>query len=76
MEKQDYRINYEFLLKTFPGRMTISTQEAAVLIGCTDRTIRSAITRTHNPLPAQKLGKNKWVISIPSFARWLSTQGV
>lgn len=76
MEKQDYRINYEMLLKKFPDRAAINTKEAAAVLGCADRTIRSAITRTRNPLPAQKLGKNMWVIPIPSFARWLSSQGV
>lgn len=76
MEKPDYRINYEMLLKKFPDRVAINTKEVAAVIGCSDRTVRSAITRTRNPLPAQKIGKNMWVISIPSFARWLSTQGV
>ena len=76
MEKQDYRINYELLLKKFPNRVSISTKEAAEVMGCSDRTVRSAITRVHNPLPAQKLGKNLWVIAIPGFARWLSSQGV
>lgn len=76
MEKQDYRINYELLLKKFPNRVSISTKEAAEVMGCSDRTVRTAITRAKNPLPAQKLGKSLWAISIPSFARWLSTQGV
>lgn len=75
MEKRDYRINYELLLKKFPNRATISTKEAAELLGCSDRTIRSAITRAKNKLPAQKLGKSLWVIAIPSFARWLSSEG-
>lgn len=76
MEKPDYRINYEILLKKFPDRVAINTKEAATVLGCSDRTVRSAITRQRNPLPAQKLGKNMWAISIPSFARWLSSQGV
>ena len=76
MEKQDYRINYEMLLKKFPDRAAINTKEAAAVLGCADRTIRSAITRVRNPLPAQKIGKNMWVIPIPSLARWLSSQGV
>lgn len=75
MEKQDYRINYELLLQKFPGRVSISTKEAATVMGCADRTVRSAITRARNPLPAQKLGRNLYVISIASFARWLSSQG-
>ena len=75
MEKADYRINYELLLKMFPERVSITTKEAAKVLGCADRTVRSAITRCRNPLPAQKLGKNMWAISIPSLARWLSTQG-
>lgn len=76
MEKPDYRINYEMLLKKFPDRVAINTKEAAEVLGCADSTVRAAITRVHNKLPAQKIGKNMWVIPIPSFARWLSSQGV
>lgn len=76
MEKQDYRINYELLLKMFPDRVTISTGEAANVLGCAESSVRAAIKRVRDPLPAQKVGKSKWVISIPSFARWLSSQGV
>ena len=76
MEKPDYRINYEMLLEKFPNRVSITTREAAGIIGCADRTVRAAIKRTRNPLPAQKVGKSMWVIPLPSLARWLSTQGV
>ena len=76
MEKPDYRINYEMLLKMFPDRVAINTKEVATVIGCADSTVRAAIKRTRNPLPAQKIGKNMWAIPIPSFARWLSSQGV
>lgn len=76
MEKQDYRINYELLIKKFPNRVSITPKEAAEVMGCTDKTVRAAIRRVRYPLPAQKLGKKLWVIPIPSFAQWLSTQGV
>lgn len=74
-EKPDYRINLEMLSKRFPGRISISTQEAAEVLDCSDKSIRSAIIRKVKPLPAVKLTPKKYVISIPSFARWLSDVG-
>lgn len=73
MEKPDYRINLERLLKLYPGRTTITVKEVSETLGCCERTIRSTIKRKHNPIPAQKVGSN-YIISIPSFARWLSTE--
>ena len=74
-EKPDYRINLEMLNKRFPGRVSISTQEAAEVLDCSDKTIRSSITRRNNALPAVKITPKKFVIPIPSFARWLSDSG-
>ena len=75
MEKKDYRINLEMLMKLFPERASISTQEAADVLDCSDKTIRSAIKRRYNPLPAVKISSKKYLIAIPSFARWLSDIG-
>ena len=74
-EKPDYRINLEMLYKRFPGRVSISTQEAAEVLDCCEKTIRSSIIRKNNPLPAVKITSKKFVIPIPSFARWLSGSG-
>ena len=75
MEKQDYRINLEMLMKLFPDRASISTQECADVLSCSDKTVRSAIRRRVNPLPAVKITPKKYLIAIPSFARWLSDIG-
>ncbi|MBQ7906806.1 MAG: helix-turn-helix domain-containing protein [Clostridia bacterium] len=75
MEKQDYRTNYEHLMLLFPDRAVISVKEVASVLSCDPRTVRSTIQRSKNPLPATKIGKGAYVISIPSFARWLATEG-
>ncbi len=70
MEKSGYRENYEILRDLFPGRATISTVEAANVVGSDVRTIRAAIERVNDPLPARKIG-TKTVIPIPALARWM-----
>lgn len=75
MEKQDYRENYEHLSALFPGKATINVKEAAQVMSCDPRTVRNAINRVNNPIPATKVGSKDYTISIPSFARWLATQG-
>lgn len=75
MEKQDYRINLEMLMKLFPNRASISTQECAEVLSCSNKTVRSAIRRKNNPLPAVKVTPKMYAIAIPSFARWLSDVG-
>ena len=75
MEKADYRINLEMLMKMFPDRASISTQECAKILNCSDKSVRSAIKRRINPLPAVKVTPKMYAIAIPSFARWLSDIG-
>ena len=70
LEKAGYRENYELLRDLFPGRATISTVEAANVIGSDVRTIRAAIGKVNNPLPSCKIG-SKVVIPIPALARWM-----
>lgn len=74
-EKPDYRINLEMLQKLFPGKMSITTLDAANVLGCSVKSIRSAIIRRIKPLPAVKVTPKMYLISIPSFARWLSDVG-
>lgn len=74
-EKPDYRINLEMLQKLFPGKMSITTLDAATVLGCSVKSIRSAIIRRIKPLPAVKVTSKMYLISIPSFARWLSDVG-
>ena len=61
LEKVGYRENYELLKELFPGRATISTVEAAEVIGSDVRTVRAATETVKNPLPSCKVG-NKIVI--------------
>ncbi|MBP3494926.1 MAG: hypothetical protein J6K52_01845 [Clostridia bacterium] len=72
MEKPDYRINLERLLELFPGKAAINVKDVANVLGCDERRVRSSISRKRNPLPAVRLG-GQYSISIPSFARWLSS---
>lgn len=74
MEKLGYRENYENLNELFPGRASISTSEAASVLGCCNKTVLSAIKRTRNPIPAVKVSSKKYLISITDLARWLSSE--
>ena len=72
MEKQGYRETIEFLADRFPGRVTISPQEAAEVMNCDIKTVYGSLKARKNPLPSMKLGPKKIVISVTAFARWLS----
>lgn len=75
MEKQDYRINLEMLMKMFPNCVSITTQDTAKALNCSSKTVRSAIRRKNNPLPAVKISSKMYLVPIPSLARWMSTVG-
>lgn len=72
MEKQGYRENLEMLREAFPGRATITPQEASELMDVNIKTVYSAISRVKKPIPAIPLSRKKIVIPITAFARWLS----
>lgn len=74
MEKLGYRENYEKLNTLFPGRASISTSEAATILGCCNKTVLSAIRRSRNPIPAVKVSSKKYLISVTDLARWLSNE--
>ena len=74
MEKLGYRENYERLLNLFPDRASISSSEAASVLGCCSKTVLAAIKRTRNPIPATKVSAKKYIISITDLARWLSAE--
>lgn len=71
MEKQGYRENLELLLALFPGRASISVDEAARVMNVHADTVYHSIHRVRNPLPVQRMGGHKIIISIPSLARWM-----
>lgn len=70
MEKAGYREQLELLLKYFPGRAAISTQEAATILGTRPETVYKAMKRVKDPLPSRKV-LGKVVIPITSLARWM-----
>ena len=74
MEKLGYRENYERLLNLFPDRASISSSEAASVLGCCSKTVLSAIKITRKPIPAVKVSSKKYLISITDLARWLSSE--
>lgn len=73
-EINGYREALELLKELYPGRTTLRVSEAAEALGVHTQTITAAITRRHNPLPAQNIsggGRNKsYVIPITALARW------
>ena len=75
MEKADYRINLEMLKSLFPDCASISTEDTAKALKCSVKTVRSAIRRKNNPLPAVKISSKMFLIPIPSLARWMSDVG-
>ena len=75
MEKQDYRINLEMLMKMFPDCASITTQDTAKALKCSVKTVRSAIKRRNKPLPAVKISSKMYLVPIPSLARWMSDVG-
>ena len=63
--------NYE---SKYPGRSFLRPKEVADELGCDIKTVRTAIERKHNPIPARNIGAgihNKtYVIPIAPFIRW------
>ena len=72
MEKQNYRITLEQVRELFPGRLTLSPEEVAKILGCDRKTVYSAINRRKNPLPSTRLSTKRILVPIASFASWLS----
>lgn len=71
MELKSYRDNYERLNDLFPGRMSISIDECASVLGVNHKTVRETVKRANNPIPTVKIGKRR-MIPIALFARWMS----
>lgn len=60
--------------RRYPGRSFLKPAEIATELGCNIKTVRAAIERKHNPLPARNIGQglhNKtYIIPIAPFIRW------
>ena len=65
-EKVDYRDNLEMLQAMFPGKMTISIQEACSLLNREKRSLLG-----DRSFPAQKVG-GRYAVPIVGLARYLS----
>ena len=65
-EYEDYRDNIALLTQMFPGKATLTVEEAAAVIGCDKRTIIS-----HKEVPTVRVGRR---VTVPLFglARYLS----
>ena len=72
MEKANYRDTIAHLNELFPNREAISAEEAAKVLNCDVRTVRSNMKRTKNPIPSKQLSERRVVIPIVAFARWLA----
>ena len=75
MELKGYRETIGLLSEVFPGKISITPDEASNAMGCDVKTVYNAINRVKNPLPAQRLAAKKIIIPIPAFARWLCQNG-
>ena len=71
MELKGYRETIGFLAEVFPGKVSITPDEASIALGCDVKTVYNAINRVKNPIPAIRVAPKKIIIPIPAFARWL-----
>ena len=73
-QMQGYYEMLELIEKKYPGRAFLKPQEAATIAGVNIKTIRAAIERRINPLPARNVStsiKNKsYIIPLTEFVRW------
>lgn len=73
-QMQGYYEMLELIEKKYPGRAFLKPQEAAELAGVNIKTLRAAIEKRHNPLPARNVSsgiKNKsYIIPLTEFVRW------
>lgn len=75
VEKQGYREQLEVLLKMFPNRTALNVQEVAKVMNCNERTVKAAIERRKDPLPARNIAQSsaqrkRYLIPITALARW------
>lgn len=75
MERQGYREELGLLMQMFPGKVTLSVKEAASAMGASPDAVYDAIKRKKDPVPHKSVGKNRIVIPIAGFARWLAFNG-
>ena len=75
MERQGYREELGLLMQMFPGKVTLSVKEAAAAMGASPDAVYDAIKRKKDPVPHKSVGKNRIVIPIAVFARWLAFNG-
>ena len=66
MEKKDYRINLEQLLKDFPEQRELNMKEAEKYLRKNRRTLLK-----DSSFPIKKLG-NTYLIPLTGLARWMS----
>lgn len=65
-EREDYRANLEILQTKYPGRCSLTIQEACAVMERDRRTLLK-----DRAFPARMIG-NKYVISISALARYMS----
>ena len=65
-EKQDFRENLALLRELYPGKVTLTIQEACALIGRDRRTLLK-----DRAFPAQKIG-GRYIVPLVGLARYLS----
>ena len=70
MEKKGYRDTLDILCSRFPGKMALSVNEVASVLGASTSTVYDAVKRRYNPLPSKRLS-GKIVVPIPALASWL-----
>ena len=73
-EMKGYRDLLELYTNKYPSRIALRLGEVAEICGVSEQTIKAAIERPHNPLPAQNIGGGKnnktYSITITALARW------
>lgn len=65
-EFEDYRDNIELLKGLFPGKVTLTVEEAATVIGCDKRTIVG-----NNNVPVVRVGR-RVAVPLVGLAKYLS----
>ena len=72
MEIKGYRDALEVLLEQFPGRVAISSHEAAKVMGISYKTVLKHIGCEKNPIPHIPANGKSFLIPLTGFAKWLA----
>lgn len=72
MDREKHKETLEILRETFPGKLSISVKEAAMVMGVDPDTIYEAIRNKTKTFPYQKVSAKKIIIPLVGLSKWLA----